>query len=168
MTNLYSVGKPLRGGSLGSPAAAALIPGRISACFSACKPGSLSSLKCTFKNGESCRMNGNFPPFLFCVNLPTPRMPSLISQQTEKPACRNLQHAGQFHESPGKPAHTARAYISSMLITCALSRFVDPVRPRGTPAVITTVSPFCTSPSFSPTSAQREKMRSVELTSPAR
>ena len=53
-------------------------------------------------------------------------------------------------------------------MTWAFSRLVDPVRPRGTPAVMTTVSPFCTSPSFSVTSAPREKIRSVEFTSPVR
>ena len=53
-------------------------------------------------------------------------------------------------------------------MTWALSRLVDPLRPRGTPAVMTTVSPFWTSPSFRATSAQREKMRSVEFTSPVR
>lgn len=50
----------------------------------------------------------------------------------------------------------------------ALMRLVEPLRPNGTPAVMTTTSPGYTSPSFRTTSVVREKIRSVELTSPVR
>ena len=66
------------------------------------------------------------------------------------------------------PLAKAAPHIPLSSITCALIRFVDPLFPRGTPAVMTTVSPGRTSPSFTATSAEREKIRSVELTSPVR
>lgn len=50
----------------------------------------------------------------------------------------------------------------------AFIRFVSTLLPSGTPAVMTTVSPAWTSPSFRATSVQREKIRSVECTSPVR
>lgn len=52
--------------------------------------------------------------------------------------------------------------------TWALMRLVVPDLPRGTPAVMTTVSPGFTAPSFRATSTARENIRSVESTSPDR
>ncbi len=48
-------------------------------------------------------------------------------------------------------------HISSSFTIAALIRLVEPLLPSGTPAVMTTVSPFCTSRSFSATSAERRR-----------
>ena len=49
--------------------------------------------------------------------------------------------------------------MGSCSMIWALMRLVEPLLPRGTPAVMTTVSPLWTSPSFRATSADREKIR---------
>ena len=60
-----------------------------------------------------------------------------------------------------------RGLISLFLFsqtTWALIRFVLPARPMGTPAVMTTVCPPSTAPSFSAVCTHMEKRRSVEST----
>ena len=52
--------------------------------------------------------------------------------------------------------------------TWALMRLVEPLLPMGTPAVMTTVSPGSTTPSFLAESTHRENSRSVESTLPVR
>ena len=77
--------------------------------------------------------------------------------------------AGMDVRPAGRGAHTdpAGAYMPSST-TWALMRLVVPERPRGTPAVMTTVSPGWTARSLRATSTARENMRSVESTSPER
>ena len=70
-----------------------------------------------------------------------------------------LKKQGRPGKIPGR-----RGYFT----TCALMRLVVPLLLRGTPAVITTVSPGWTSPSFLAVSAHRENRRSVESTFPDR
>ena len=61
---------------------------------------------------------------------------------------------------------SAARFSALQFTTWALIRFVVPLALRGTPAVMTTVSPLWTSPSFRAVSTQREKSRSVESTEP--
>ena len=67
------------------------------------------------------------------------------------------------------PPDLARARpLQLYFTTCALIKLVEPLLPMGTPAVITTVSPGSTTPSFLAESTHMENNRSVESTLPVR
>ena len=64
------------------------------------------------------------------------------------------------------PSALADLFSALQFTTWALMRLVVPLALSGTPAVMTTVSPVWTMPSFRAVSTQRENSRSVESTEP--
>ena len=82
--------------------------------------------------------------------------------------CEDEAQGGIHFRRAGKTGARRAPVEAGYFTTWALMRLVEPLRPMGTPAVITTVSPGLTRPSFRAASTDRENRRSVESTLPTR